>query len=50
LQQNRNWTDLSISKFSPYDFDVEITKFGGTAYIKAPALPSTPWHQLSRRS
>jgi hypothetical protein len=31
------------------DFGVEIAKFGGTAYVKAPALPSTPWYQLSRR-
>ncbi|MDB5636121.1 MAG: hypothetical protein JWP51_1029 [Bradyrhizobium sp.] len=29
---------------------VEIAKFGGTAHVKAPALPSTPWYQLSRRS
>jgi hypothetical protein len=27
-------------KFSPCDFGVEIAKFGGTAYVKAPVLPS----------
>jgi hypothetical protein len=29
---------------------VEIAKFGGTAHVKAPALPSTPWYLLFRRS
>jgi hypothetical protein len=55
-----NWTELWISKFSPCRFEsiapplrnvgVEVAKFRGTAYDKAPALPSTPWYQLSRRS
>ena len=43
-----NWTELW--KFSACDFGVEIAKFGGTAYVKAPALPSTPWYLLFRRS
>ena len=38
--------DFKIQPVS--DFGVEIAKFGGTAYVKATALPSTPCYQLSR--
>jgi hypothetical protein len=40
--------DFKIQPVS--DFGVEIAKFGGTAYVKAPALPSTPRYLLFRRS
>ena len=43
-----NWTELWISKFSPCRFesiaparrnvDVDVAKFGGTAYDKAPTF------------
>jgi len=31
-------------------FGAKIAKFDGTAYVKAPLLPSTPWYLLFRRS
>jgi hypothetical protein len=39
--------DFEIQPVS--DFGFEIAEFDGTAYVRAPALPSTPWYQLSRR-